>query len=445
MKVEYSSKNVLKNSSLSFVYKVISMLLSLVSAPLILNILGEEKYGVWTSLLSIVSWIYYMDLGIGNGLRIRLSEALARNEQKKAEKYITVSYVMLSIISLVAFLSVFIFTRIFDIGKLLNIDNVTSENINTIFLVAILFVCINFVFSLVNNIFYALQNASAVSALGIIGQFLNIVGLFLYQLTGSSLILAVSCIDGVSQLLKNIIGSVWAYVKYPECRIAFEKPDYKYSDGILSFGIQTFVINISALILNSTDNIIIVRYIGATDVTAYSFCYKYFSIISSIFAVLVIPLQSAYTMAYTRKDYKWITKNLRRAILLWCVFAAGTVLAIFFIKPFLRIWLQRELNVQWSLILYMALYTVLLMVGHTFSTFLGGVGRIKEMTFVGIIQAILNVPVSIILAVNYNMGVNGVILGSVVAIALSAIVEPIVTLGVMRNLRKEVNENQDRK
>ena len=70
MEITYSSKKVFKNSALSVLYKGIGMVLSLISAPLILNCLGEEKYGVWVSLLSIVSWIYYLDLGIGNGLRI---------------------------------------------------------------------------------------------------------------------------------------------------------------------------------------------------------------------------------------------------------------------------------------------------------------------------------------------------------------------------------------
>lgn len=438
MNVEYSSRNVFKNSILSVIYRGIGMILSLISAPLILNILGEEKYGVWTSLLSMVSWIYYMDLGIGNGLRIKLSEALANDEKNKAEKYITVSYVILSIISLCAFIIVLVFTKFADLGKLLNINKNIGENINTIFVVAILFVCINFIFSLVNNIFYAVQNASAVTALSILGQALNIMGLYLYSKTGSSLILVVSCIDGVNQLLKNIIGSIWAYIKYPDCRFKFEKPDFNYSHGILSFGIQTFISSIAALILNSTDNVIIIKYLGAEAVTPYAFCNKYFNMISTVFAVIVVPLQSAYTMAYTKKDLQWILKNLKRAMLVWLVFSIGTVLACFVFKPFTIIWLQRKLNFSNGLIAYMALYTILLMVSHTFSTLTNGIGRIKETTIAAIAQALVNIPVSIFLAVNMKMGVDGVILGSVVSIAISAVVGPLVSFDSLRKLRKEI-------
>ena len=130
MEITYSSKKVFKNSALSVLYKGIGMVLSLISAPLILNCLGEEKYGVWVSLLSIVSWIYYLDLGIGNGLRIRLSESLAEKKKEKAQKYISVSYAILSTISFVAFIVVAFFLKIIDLKSVLNIHGDINENIN---------------------------------------------------------------------------------------------------------------------------------------------------------------------------------------------------------------------------------------------------------------------------------------------------------------------------
>lgn len=444
MEITYSSKKVFKNSALSVLYKGIGMVLSLISAPLILNCLGEEKYGVWVSLLSIVSWIYYLDLGIGNGLRIRLSESLAEKKKEKAQKYISVSYAILSTISFVAFIVVAFFLKIIDLKSVLNIHGDINENINLIFAIAILFVCINFVFSLVNNIFYAVQNASAVSALTIIGQAIYILGLLLYSKTGSGTILVIATIEGISQFLKNIIGSIWAYVKYPECRIKIEKPDMKYSQGILSIGLQTFISNIAALILNSTDNIIILRYLGADVVTPYSFCYKYFAMISTVFAVIVVPLQSAYTMAYTNNNVKWIIKNLKRAMMILTVFSVGTVMAGIIFRPFTVIWLQKKLYFSNKLIVYTALYCILLMISHTFSTLTSGIGRIKETTIASVVQAFINIPVSVFFAVNLGMGVEGVILGSVIAIAISAIVGPIVSYDELRKI-KEKQCDKDRK
>lgn len=433
-KISYSGKNVYKNSILSVVYKGIGMVLSLFSAPLILGCLGEEKYGLWTSLLSVISWIYYLNLGIGNGLRIRLSESVAKENQEDSEKYISTSYVMLTGISVVAFIISVMIILLSDARKIINIPNGFQENVNLILIVAIFLACVNFVLSLINNILYAVQRASAVTALGVIGQFIFVICLFIYKQTGVHLIIVVAIIEGSSQLLKNIIGMTWTFWKYPYCRPSFRKIDFSYRKGILSFGIQTFVSNISSLILNTADNIIILQFLGAAAVTPYSVCYKYFGYISAIFAIIVTPLQSAYTMAYTKNDKIWIKKNLRRSIVLLCLFGFGTVIAALVFRPFSILWLHKELAFHDGLIIYTALYCILLIVSHTFSTFLGGVGRIKELTVASVLQCIINIPTSIILAKTFNMGVNGIILGSVISMTITAVISPVVSIKVIRKI-----------
>ena len=71
---------------MSLFYKVAGSLLGFISAPLALDCLGESKYGIYISVLSIISWIYYFDLGVGNGLRNRLAANLANDEYDKAKK-----------------------------------------------------------------------------------------------------------------------------------------------------------------------------------------------------------------------------------------------------------------------------------------------------------------------------------------------------------------------
>lgn len=441
MSINYSSRKIYKNSAVSVVCKGISAILSFISSPLILQCLGESKYGVWASLLSLVSWIYYFDLGIGAGLRIRLSESLAKEDIDGAQKYISTAYIIISRISLVAFAVAFIVTRVINLPAALNIKNF-DENINMIFLVAILFVCINFVLSLINNVFYANQRAGAVDILSVLGQVCYVLGLFIYSRTGNGLILAITIIEGMAQIIKNVVGTIWARASYPNCRISLLKYDKKYSSGILSFGLMSFISSIAAMVLNSTDNLIIIHYFGAEAVTPYNFCYKYFGMISSIFMVIVVPLQSAYTVANQKDDYTWIVKNLKRAILLWCVFTCGTILAAFIFRPFMSLWLGRKLNYSNGLIFFTALYCILLMVGHTFSTLTNGLGKITETTIAALFQAIVNIPISILLAVNAGMGVVGVIIGSVISMMIAAIVTPTVAFREIKNMKKRHYEKE---
>ena len=98
------TSNLGRSMSRAMVYKGISMALSLVYVPVVLNYLGDYKYGVWASILNILSWISYFDLGIGNGLRNRLSESLASSTPRISPKVLVSSAyaILMGVVAIVA-------------------------------------------------------------------------------------------------------------------------------------------------------------------------------------------------------------------------------------------------------------------------------------------------------------------------------------------------------
>ena len=69
-----------RSSLINLIIKPLSLVLSLVYTPMLLNYLGSEKYGLWATILSITSWINYCDVGIGHGLRNLLAGQIAKPE-----------------------------------------------------------------------------------------------------------------------------------------------------------------------------------------------------------------------------------------------------------------------------------------------------------------------------------------------------------------------------
>ena len=124
-----------RNAVASIVCKGLEYCLTFFTTPVLLYILGEYKYGVYTTALSIISWIYYFDFGIGNGVRNSVAEAIAVEDHDVARKYISVAYVLLSCISIVAFLSILGLSFAFNFDKLLN-AKLLDENLNIIIVVA---------------------------------------------------------------------------------------------------------------------------------------------------------------------------------------------------------------------------------------------------------------------------------------------------------------------
>jgi hypothetical protein len=89
-------RNLLINIGLAFAVKGGSLIISLFSMPLYIKYFdNNEVLGLWYTILSLLNWITICDLGLGNGLRNRLTEALALADNEKAKRYISSTYASL--------------------------------------------------------------------------------------------------------------------------------------------------------------------------------------------------------------------------------------------------------------------------------------------------------------------------------------------------------------
>lgn len=109
-----------KNAIASVLFKGIEYLLSFFTTPILLSCLGNYKYGVYTTALSFVSWIYYFDFGIGSGLRNKVSESIIGDDYETAHSCVNVAYVLVSIISIIAFLIILGVSTFFNFDAILN-------------------------------------------------------------------------------------------------------------------------------------------------------------------------------------------------------------------------------------------------------------------------------------------------------------------------------------
>lgn len=425
-----------KNALMSISFKGMEYILAFFTTPILLNCLGNYKYGVYTTTLSLVSWIYYFDFGIGSGLRNKVSEFIVKEDYESAHKSINVAYILVSIISIIAFMIVFVLSFFLNYDEIFN-ANLTDENLNVIMVIAIFLACLNFVLTLSTNILNSMQCTGLVSGLGILSKSLMVVALILFRVLNIKSMIAVVVIEGFAQLIKNVIAMMYIYISDKRLLPDFKDVDYSYSKGILGFGIQIFFMQIAALVLNSTDNIIIMKFFGAADVTPYNMCHKYFSIINAFFVAAIGPLWTTYTNAYALKDVKYIKNILKKALLFYGVTLCGIIISVFIFKPFMRLYLGQELVYQNGIIVLVGIYYALLIFSHNFSSFVHGVSKVKITTIACGVGAVINVPTSIIMAVYFKMGLNGIILGSILSLIITTIAYVYTTIKEIKKMEVE--------
>lgn len=437
MKIDLSEKNINKNIVLGVAYKPISMLLSYIYVPVALSFLGEEKYGVWATILSVLSWISLFDIGIGNGLRNKLAECFTNNnddDEHSVKKYVSSAYIMLAIIvfsAMALFIVVFSFINwnvFFKVGKDF------EDNLRLVMILSTVFMCISFVLSICKSIYRAMQSNHIVNLMGVLQQALMLLSILVLSKMTSNNLVYVAIIYGASDLIVELIFTFQLF-RTNRCFV----PNLKYfskkeAKATTNLGILFFIVQIATMVLYTTDNIIITQVVGASEVTSYTTANKLFSMITAVFSIVVAPYWSAITAYKSQKDWRAINTGKKKMLTLWGMATFGCILLIIVFKPIVRIWLGRTLHFQEGLVPLMAVYAIIYMWNTVYAQIGNGLEMMKVSVINAILQGVINIPLSLVFAVSFHMGTVGVLLGTVLSMSISAIVMPIYIKKFLNNV-----------
>lgn len=397
--------------------KPASMLITFFYTPVLLNYLGEESYGIWSTILSVINWINYFDVGIGNGLRNMLAKHIDKGEKDEASHAVSTGYVALSMISGLVFLIGSILILLVDVNLIFN----SNINIRPVLLVSFACICLNFILALSKVQLYATHQAEKVGFMTVMMQGINLFGVLLLSLFSEGNMLAVAIVIGCSGIFVNAWFSkgVWKRHKYLIPSLKKYQPE-KLKE-ICDIGVKFFIVQMAALVLYSTDNMIITQLFGPAYVTPYHTSYTAFGLVNGLFGAMLAPLWSKYTVALQNNDYTWIKNTIFSLNKTLPLIGLILVMGVVVFKPLSVIWLQKNLEYEPGLILGMAIYYFLVVWGHIYATALNGMGRIDLQMYFGVGTAILNIPLSIVLGKYVGLGTTGVLLATIICMLITNI------------------------
>lgn len=405
--------NIKKNIISSSYLKIFGLGLSYIVVPITLSYLNNEKYGVWLILLSMLSWISFMDIGLGNGLRNRLTESLSNNDIRSAKEYISTAYAVMVMIASVLLFALIIVALLADWSSIFNTKYIAEKELTLTVIIVIVFFMANFILSLSNQLFYSVHESAftGLTAVLLNGTLLFII-LILSKTTDGSLIF-LSLAYGLAMVISGALMTALFFFRYKELKPSLKNIKKDKINNILQLGISFFIIQISSVIIFTTDNMIITQLFGPSEVTPYNIVKKLFNIIIMGHTIVVTPLWSAYTEANSKKDFSWMRQTLKRTNYLMVLIIVAISTLVLLSKPIINIWIGSDVEIPEGLVLAMGLYTMVHVWNNNYSYLLNGIGRVKISSFVATLGAIFNIPVSVFLAIYLNMGTIGVIIGTI--------------------------------
>lgn len=292
-----------RNIVASFVIIGSNIFINLLLVRLILDYINPTQYGIWLTLSSVLVWFSLFDIGLGNGLRNKFAEALVKKENNLARIYLSTAYAtLIFVVSIIAILFI-LFNYYIDWNKVFNVNIDIGTDFNLIVYIVFSAFCFQLVLKLINNILVANQRTAVVHLINLIANAISLILIIILIKieNGSLLYLAISL--SIPPVLVLISASFYFYLNdYRKFAPNFKYVKLQYSKSLFSLGSKFFIIQTAALMVFTTDNMIITQLFGPADVTPYNIALKYFSIVTTIFWIIVNPFIPAYTEAFSLKD-----------------------------------------------------------------------------------------------------------------------------------------------
>ncbi|MEG1861733.1 MAG: oligosaccharide flippase family protein [Bacteroidaceae bacterium] len=426
-----------KNIAGAFGLKAINIAVSFILVPLTIGYVSSQTYGVWMTLSSVLLMIGFFDIGFSNGLRNRVAENASLGNIEKCQQYISTTYFCLTAIFLPLGLIALWLCRFVDWVALLNISPKMSEEVLQTIQVVVLFTSIHFIVKTISVILTALQYNAYGALIDTIGNILVFVVIVVlkFLVPGSLLILALAltCIPLIVYILSSIYVFSGKYATYRPKVSCIRLPLVK---DIMNLGIQFFIIQIAVLVLYGAMNVLISHVSNPEYVTEYNVVYKYIGIPLMIFNIIITPFWSAYTDAYTRKDYAWMRSLYSKLIKIVLLSFAGVVLLVCFYPLFFKLWLGEKVSIHLSMILVVALYVMTNIWNTLHSYIINGIGCISIQLYVSLIGTVLNIPFALFFGKMY--GAEGVIISVSIYNLLPAVIHCIQVRRVLNQTAKGI-------
>lgn len=410
-----------KNITASLVIKAVAIVLGFIKVPILIAYLAPEKYGVWLTISSIILWVNYFDLGLGNGLRNKFAESRSLNDLGRSQKLVSTAYASITVLVMGIFVIGVPLIFLLDWNVILNVSSIENQELQYSVAIVFFMFVLRLIFHLITAILKADQRPAISDLFLPISSVVSIVLIILVRyFTEDSLFLA-SVVVSMPPTVILFFANIYFFRKdYKQLCPSWRRVEKDFVKDIYSLGIKFFAIQMGALILFGSSNIILTQVLNPEAVTIYNVAEKYFQLPLMFYTIILTPFWSAITDAYTKQEFEWIKNSMNRLFLISIIFTLGIFFMLLMSNFAFNIWLGGSVIIPIHLSIMLAIKNSLLLILSPYSTFLAGVGKLSLDLRILLFKTIFYLPVAIFLS--QQMGVLGLALALILVNSLPNII-----------------------
>lgn len=329
------------NGFTSLAAKVGTLAITVVVSPLAYRHLGAEQFGLWMTMTSFVLFTTFADLGIGNGLAMRIAEANGKEDGRYAEKQISCAFYLLCFVCLVFAVGSFASFRFVDWTRFYGLSGKDVGHLAGVStLILLLCTAANMPLGVAPRLQLGYQRGYIPDLWNGFSNILILIGSILVVLWKGNLPLLVLVFGGMP-VITTLCNFLTEFLfLHPSLRPSWRLFDLKTGMQLAGIGFLFLVQQCFGLIYYASDNVVIAKTMGAESVASYAIIQRLFSL-GLITQYLVTPLWPAIGEAQARGEYGWAARATRNAIVGGTLFSISLSAALLFLsRPVIKLWFK---------------------------------------------------------------------------------------------------------
>jgi O-antigen/teichoic acid export membrane protein len=402
-----------------FFYKFLTVFFSFLIPSLLINKIGIEKYGVWSILLTLISWLSIVDIGFGNSLRYRLSGLLLVKNYLEIKRNISAAYFSLGLIILIVGSIILFYSNYINFQNLFNTKQIPEIELQLMFNFSVSLILFNFWLNLINPLLYVSHLSHLISLSNFLSTLIVLIILYIVLNCKPIKLYEISIIHNLTQVIITFLLSLWFFFRN-KFFFGFAPFSFSLVKDIIIKGSNFFIIQVAGLVVFSTDKFLISQFYGSQYIGKFDISLKYFSLLFLFHTIISTPLWSLYSEAFKLRDYKWINKTLGNQVKYFFLFSFFGIIMFLFSNVVYKIWINKEFSIDDQLNFSVLIYTLVMVWNNIFATVLNGIGQEKIQLNSSFLAIFLNVFLALFFIFVLHLGYVSVVVSSILSSLIPA-------------------------
>ena len=413
-----SLRRIFSSSALRGIDVVVQIFCTLWITPRLVHALGVERYGVWVTVLTLVSYLDIFDLGLTSAVTRYVSRALGRDDRAAASETVRAAFSVLLGIGLACL--VLVGALVAGVPLLLH-ETAQVGPVRGVIAILGVVTALSFPLRVFAGVLEAFVRYECTTSASIIRTVLTTAALWWALGEGGDLILIVSVV-AAGGLFQRALNFAFARGVFPEMRLLPLGANTAARGELLGYGGKNFAMKLVDVIRFRIDNLVIARGVGLAPVGVYSIgmsLIRYYRELIDCLGSVLMPVFSRAEGAGQRDDLRAKLSAMTRLCACIAMLIGGGI--VLYGDLFIEWWLGPRFDHHASYIVALILAGpfIVAMAQNPGIYLLYGLSKQERLLRLNVIEAIGNFVLSVGLV--FKFGIYGVAAGTAISLLITKV------------------------